>query len=66
MGHLLASVERKSLVDLVASLIGGTLRYALAELAAAHTWAEGEVAAIGRLTPPGAASTGENAARGWA
>ena len=33
-GTLVASVERKSLVDLVASLINGTLRYALAELAA--------------------------------
>jgi hypothetical protein len=33
-GRLIASVERKSLVDLVASLIGGKLRYALAELAA--------------------------------
>jgi len=33
-GSRVASVERKSLVDLVASLIGGTLRYALAELAA--------------------------------
>jgi hypothetical protein len=33
-GKLVASVERKSLVDLVASLTGGTLRYALAELAA--------------------------------
>jgi len=112
-GTLVASVERKSLVDLVASLINGTLRYALAELAAlpraalvvedrysgifkldrvrpamiadglaelqirwpnvalvfcetrplaeeftyrylaaAHTWAEGELAAITRLTPP--------------
>ena len=109
----MASVERKSLVDLVASLINGTLRYALAELAAlpraalvvedrysgifkldrvrpamiadglaelqirwpnvpivfcetrplaeeftyrylaaAHTWAEGELAAITCLTPP--------------
>jgi hypothetical protein len=33
-GQLIASVERKSLVDLVASLTGGKLRYALAELAA--------------------------------
>src|SRR5262252_509721 len=33
-GQLIASVERKSLADLVASLIGGKLRYALAELAA--------------------------------
>ena len=33
-GRLVASVERKSLVDLVASLTGGKLRYALAELAA--------------------------------
>lgn len=33
-GRLVASVERKSLADLVASLIGGKLRYALAELAA--------------------------------
>ncbi len=33
-GSPVASVKRKSLVDLVASLIGGTLRYALAELAA--------------------------------
>jgi ERCC4 domain len=33
-GRLIASVERKSLVDLVASLTGGKLRYALAELAA--------------------------------
>ncbi len=32
-GRLVASVERKSLVDLVASLTGGKLRYALAELA---------------------------------
>ena len=32
-GRLIASVERKSLVDLVASLTGGKLRYALAELA---------------------------------
>jgi ERCC4 domain len=32
--QLVASVERKSLVDLVASLTGGKLRYALAELAA--------------------------------
>src|SRR5207248_1840888 len=30
-GKLVASVERKSLVDLVASLTGGKLRYALAE-----------------------------------
>jgi hypothetical protein len=112
-GTLVASVERKSLVDLVASLINGTLRYALAELAAlpraalvvedrysgifkldrvrpamiadglaelqirwpnvplvfcesrplaeeftyrylaaAHSWAEGETAALTRLTPP--------------
>jgi len=112
-GTLVASVERKSLVDLVASLINGTLRYALAELAAlpraavvvedrysgifkldrvrptmiadglaelqirwpnmalvfcetrplaeeftyrylaaAHTWAEDETAALTRLTPP--------------
>ena len=33
-GRLIASVERKSLVGLVASLTGGKLRYALAELAA--------------------------------
>src|SRR5437763_12959673 len=33
-GRLIASVERKSLADLVASLTGGELRYALAELAA--------------------------------
>ena len=33
-GLLIASVERKSLADLVASLTGGKLRYALAELAA--------------------------------
>jgi hypothetical protein len=33
-GRLIASVERNSLVDLVASLTGGKLRYALAELAA--------------------------------
>ncbi len=33
-GRLVASVERKSLVDLVASLTSGKLRYALAELAA--------------------------------
>jgi len=33
-GRLAAAVERKSLADLVSSLTGGTLRYALAELAA--------------------------------
>jgi hypothetical protein len=33
-GRLVASVERKSLADLVASLTSGKLRYALAELAA--------------------------------
>lgn len=33
-GRLIASVERKSLADLVASLTGGKLRYAMAELAA--------------------------------
>jgi hypothetical protein len=33
-GRLVASVERKSLADLVASLTGGKLRYALGELAA--------------------------------
>ena len=33
-GRLVASVERKSLVDLVASLTGGKLRFAVAELAA--------------------------------
>jgi hypothetical protein len=33
-GRLVASVERKSLADLVASLTGGKLRYALADLAA--------------------------------
>ena len=33
-GRLVASVERKSLVDLVASLTGGKLRYQVAELAA--------------------------------
>jgi len=33
-GRLVASVERKSLTDLVASLTGGKLRYALSELAA--------------------------------
>ena len=33
-GRLVAAVERKSLADLVASLTGGKLRYALAELAA--------------------------------
>jgi ERCC4 domain len=33
-GRLIAAVERKSLTDLVASLTGGKLRYALAELAA--------------------------------
>jgi hypothetical protein len=33
-GRLIASVERKSLADLVASLTGGKLRYALGELAA--------------------------------
>lgn len=33
-GRLIASVERKSLVDLVASLIGGKLRYQVADLAA--------------------------------
>jgi ERCC4-type nuclease len=32
--RLIASVERKSLTDLVASLTSGRLRYALAELAA--------------------------------
>src|SRR5205807_476992 len=33
-GHVAASVERKSLADLVASLTGGRLAYAIAELAA--------------------------------
>jgi hypothetical protein len=33
-GRLVASVERKSLADLVASLTSGKLRYALAEMAA--------------------------------
>ncbi len=33
-GHVVAVVERKSLTDLVASLISGKLRYSLAELAA--------------------------------
>jgi hypothetical protein len=33
-GRLVAAVERKSLSDLVSSLTGGTLRYALGELAA--------------------------------
>ena len=33
-GRLLASVERKSLADLVSSLIGGKLRYQVADLAA--------------------------------
>ncbi|MHB8294075.1 MAG: ERCC4 domain-containing protein [Acidimicrobiales bacterium] len=33
-GHLVAAVERKSLHDLVASLTGGKLRYAIGELAA--------------------------------
>jgi ERCC4-type nuclease len=33
-GRLVASVERKSLADLVTSLTGGKLRYAMAELAA--------------------------------
>jgi hypothetical protein len=33
-GRLVASVERKSLVDLVASLTSGTLRYQIADLAA--------------------------------
>ncbi len=33
-GHIVAAVERKSLPDLVASLTGGRLRYAMAELAA--------------------------------
>ena len=33
-GRLIAAVERKSLTDLVSSLIDGTLRYALGELAA--------------------------------
>ncbi|GAA3345460.1 hypothetical protein GCM10020358_52630 [Amorphoplanes nipponensis] len=33
-GRLVAAVERKSMVDLVASLTGGKLRYALADLAA--------------------------------
>lgn len=33
-GRLVAAVERKSLADLVSSLTGGTLRYALGELAA--------------------------------
>ena len=33
-GRLIAAVERKSLVDLVASLTGGKLRYQLADLAA--------------------------------
>ena len=33
-GRLIASVERKSLVDLVASLTGGKLRYQVGELAA--------------------------------
>ncbi len=33
-GHLIAAVERKSLPDLVSSLINGTLRFALGELAA--------------------------------
>jgi ERCC4-type nuclease len=33
-GRLVASVERKSLTDLVASLTSGRLRYALGELAA--------------------------------
>lgn len=33
-GRLVAAVERKSLADLVSSLIDGTLRYALGELAA--------------------------------
>jgi len=32
-GAVVASVERKSLTDLVSSLINGTLRYALGELA---------------------------------
>ncbi|HWI05169.1 MAG TPA: histone-like nucleoid-structuring protein Lsr2, partial [Acidimicrobiales bacterium] len=33
-GRLIASVERKSVADLVASLVNGRLRYALGELAA--------------------------------
>lgn len=33
-GQVVAAVERKSLVDLVGSILNGTLRYALAELAA--------------------------------
>lgn len=33
-GRLMAAVERKSLADLVSSLIDGTLRYAIADLAA--------------------------------
>jgi hypothetical protein len=34
VGQLVAAVERKSLADLVASLIGGKLRYQVADLAA--------------------------------
>lgn len=56
-GWLVAAVERKSMADLVTSLTGGKLRYALAEewtyryLAAAHTWAAGEDAAVTRIGP---------------
>ena len=52
-GRLVASVERKSLPDLVASLISGKLRYAVAELAAlprAAVVVEDRYSAVFKLT----------------
>jgi len=54
-GRLVASVERKSLTDLVASLTSGTLRYALAGLAAlprAAVVVEDRYSAIFKLDRP--------------
>ena len=59
-GRLVASVERKSLADLVASLTSGKLRYALAEMAAlprAAVVVEDRYSAIFKLEP-GPARTG--------
>ena len=53
-GRLVASVERKSLADLVASLTSGKLRYALAEMAAlprAAVVVEDRYSAIFKLEP---------------
>ena len=64
-GQLVAAVERKSLADLVSSMINGKLRYALGELAALGCpVAEDQAEVLGRLALADEGSRSDDLGRG--